>query len=245
MLYLLGDFDGAARLAPDDAEGWMAAGARDRDANLVARARERWITAQRHGKHGPHADRFPRPLSPWDWIEETYRLEAELLAQSVPSHLEMLRRTGLLSPGAEPAQILVTPPVLRKGRRFVLDADAPRSPALEVLSERTVVVTLSPSLVLEIRCYRTMHAGASRWRPAPTRESGSSRRARPTFRARRRGRRIGLSCGERYVPRVICGGSSKRTTRPADVKLTADAIRSSGAINDLDIVAVPYPNNRP
>lgn len=96
VFYLLGEFERAAQHAPDDSEGILAAAARDRDVDLVQRARERWLKWERKDKRGPHQDRGMVPLSGWDWIEETFRLESDLRDEPLPSHLEMLRRTGML-----------------------------------------------------------------------------------------------------------------------------------------------------
>lgn len=76
--------------------GSLAAAARARDTELVQQARERWLMWERKDKRGPHQDRGMVPLSGWDWIEETFRLESQLRGEPVPSHLEMLRRTGML-----------------------------------------------------------------------------------------------------------------------------------------------------
>ena len=96
VLYLLGELDRAARHAPNDSEGILAFAARDHDVALVTQARERWLGWERRARRGPHQDRGMVPLSGWDWIEETFRLESELLGEPLPSHLEMLRRTGML-----------------------------------------------------------------------------------------------------------------------------------------------------
>jgi hypothetical protein len=96
VLYLLGEHENAARLAPDAPEGMLAAAALQRDVALVAAARDRWLAWEKHDKRGPHQTRSPVPLTNWDWIEETFRLESDLRDEPLPSHLEMLRRTGML-----------------------------------------------------------------------------------------------------------------------------------------------------
>jgi hypothetical protein len=50
VLYLLGEFDRAQELAGNDCEGWIAAGARDRDIQQIRRARESWLDGQRLAK---------------------------------------------------------------------------------------------------------------------------------------------------------------------------------------------------
>lgn len=96
VFYLLGEFDRAAWHAPNDSEGILAMAARDRDVDRVLDARGRWRGCERAAKRGPHQDRGMVPLSGWDWIEETFRLESELRGEPLPSHLEMMQRTGLL-----------------------------------------------------------------------------------------------------------------------------------------------------
>ena len=104
VLYLLGKFDRAARLAPEECEGWLARGARDRDPSLVLKARDRCLSWQRlGGDAGPHeGSGYGTPLKDWDWIEETFRLEAELRGTPVPSHLDILSACGVLREPGEP-----------------------------------------------------------------------------------------------------------------------------------------------
>ena len=153
VLYLLGDFDCAARLAPTDPEGWMAAGARDRDVEQVQRARHRWVDWQRLDKSGPHLDRDPVPLSAWDWIEEAYRLEAELGGQSAPSHLEMLHRSGLLRDGATLVAAAPARPAPRAGFRASIGSSNGEMPSLTVVDDDLVTVALDPERVLDVRRY--------------------------------------------------------------------------------------------
>lgn len=174
VLYALGDFDRAGRLAPDDPEGWMAAAARDRSTDLVDRARERWIGWKRLGRSGPHQDRRPIPFSTWDWIEEAFRLEAELRGEAIPSHLEMLRRTGLQREDDASAPVAATRPALRLGFRVVLDGESDGA-LLEVRSDHNVHVALSPAWVLNVGRYFAdegwgvqSEAGAGDWVLSPS-----------------------------------------------------------------------------
>lgn len=153
VLYLLGDYDRAAELAPDAPEGWLAAGARDRDVASVERARERWVAAQQLWAGGPqHASRGA-PLTDWDWIEETFRLQSEIAGKDVPSHLEMLRRTGLLRVGAELSEPPVERPAPRIGFRVVAEGNGEAPPALEVTGPDDVTIVLEPGRVLTIARY--------------------------------------------------------------------------------------------
>jgi hypothetical protein len=152
VLYLLGEFDGAQELAGDYPEGWIAAGARDRDIEQIRRARESWLGWERLARSGPHSYADPIPLSAWDWIEETHRLEAELRGEPVPTHLEMLRRSGLLR---KPDEAIPTPPprpAPRQGYRATLDGkDLPR---LEVINHDAVEIELDPGRFLDLKRYR-------------------------------------------------------------------------------------------
>lgn len=159
VLYLLGELDRAARLAPANPEGWMAAGARYRDIEPVRRARERLLEWERLEKSGPHLDRSPVPLSAWDWIEESYRLEAEIRDEHPPSHLEMLRSSGLLRELDEPTEPAPPWRPPRPGFVAVLGAGGDDTPRLEVVDDDLVTVDLKPQRVLDFR----RHDNAAGW----------------------------------------------------------------------------------
>lgn len=151
VLYLLGELDRAARLAPGDAVGWIAIGARDGEIRQVQRAREHWLDWQRLGKMGPHLDGVAVPLADWDWIEESYRLEAALTGEPVPTHLEILRRSGFLR---EPRDAVPDPPprpAPRPGYRAALAGKEP--PRLEVVSADVVTIEFAPDRFLSLERY--------------------------------------------------------------------------------------------
>jgi hypothetical protein len=152
VLYLLGEFDRAQELAGNRRVGWIAAGARDRDIEQIRRARESWLEGQRLAKSGPHSYADPIPLSSWDWIEEIHRLEAELSGERVPTHLEMLRRSGLLREPGEPVPAAPPRPAPRQGYRATLDGeDVPR---LKVINDDAVEIELEPGRFLDLKRYR-------------------------------------------------------------------------------------------
>jgi hypothetical protein len=193
VAYLLGNYDLAQRLAPTDPVGWIAAAARERDLEPVHRARGRWTEWQRLEKSGPQHDRNPVPLSAWDWIEETYRLEAELRGEAPPAHLEMLRRSGLLRSVDEPAAPTHRRPPPRTGFVAELEQGARRRP--DSKSSTRTSSRSSSSLSACSTCAATTppKAGASASRTASAQGSGSSPPANLTSRARPAGRRTGWS----------------------------------------------------
>ena len=134
VMYLLGEHGRAAAHAPDHPEGMLAAAAREADPDRAADARNRWLAWEKLAERGPHQDRGPRPLTGWDWIEETFRLESELRGEPVPSHLEMLRRTGMLRELSDPDEIRPCRPAPRPGVPVALGAGAQR-PSHPVLDE--------------------------------------------------------------------------------------------------------------
>lgn len=152
VAYLLGNYDLAQRLAPTDPVGWIAAAALDRDLEPVHRARGRWTEWQRLEKSGPQHDRNPVPLSAWDWIEETYRLEADLKGEAPPAHLEMLRHSGLLRSVDEPAAPTHRRPP-RTGFVAELEQAGTATPRLQVVDEDLVTIELEPKRVLDMRRY--------------------------------------------------------------------------------------------
>lgn len=152
VLYLLREFDRAHELAGNDRVGWIAAGARDRDLEQIRRARDSWLDGQRLAKSGPHSYADPIPLSSWDWIEETYRLEAELSGERVPTHLVMLRRSGLLREPGEPVPAALPRPAPRQGYRATLDGK--EVPRLEVINDDVVEIELEPGRFLDLKRYR-------------------------------------------------------------------------------------------
>ena len=193
VAYLLGNYDLAQRLAPTDPVGWIAAAARERDLKPVDRARERWTEWQRLEKSGPQDDRNPVPLSAWDWIEETYRLEAELRGEAPPAHLEILRRSGLLRSVDEPAAPSHRRPPLRTGFVAELKQSGTATPRLQVVDEDLVTIELEPKRVLDVRRYDADEGWGVRLSDGVSSGEWILSQASRTSRARPTGRRTGWS----------------------------------------------------
>ena len=96
--YLLGEHERAAALASGAPEGLLAQSTIDGNPGLARQARDELLSERPSGLVGPHQEVSTggMALSTWDWIEESFLLEARLLDEPAPTHLEMLRRTGRL-----------------------------------------------------------------------------------------------------------------------------------------------------
>ncbi len=100
IAYLLADDDEAVRLGADHFPGGvLAAARRDRDpgrldalaASFAKQIRSRRVAVSEAESKGA--------LSDYDWLEECFRLEAELTGTAVPSHRAMLERVKLIARG--------------------------------------------------------------------------------------------------------------------------------------------------
>jgi len=74
-----------------------------RDPALVREGRERMAEAIRGDRTPPFLESGSGTMSLFDWLEESFRLEAELTGTPVPDHLAMLEQAGLLK-AAKPAR---------------------------------------------------------------------------------------------------------------------------------------------
>lgn len=107
LRYLLGDDAGAQEAASRAEEVYARlesvvdlARARERaDPSAAAAARDRIAGVLRADRTPPFHDSGHRSLSPWDWLEEAFRVEAELRGEALPSHAEML--AGRALPGRD------------------------------------------------------------------------------------------------------------------------------------------------
>lgn len=158
--YLLGDFDHAQAIARDGRIEWLAAAARTLDPKLAVRARDGWMAWESLSKGGPHHSYAGAPLTDWDWIEETFRLESELLGDPVPDHLEMLRRLGVLGDADEPIEATPPRPAPRVGWHIAFGDDA--MPGLEVVDEDLVTAELAPDRILDLRRYSAKEGWGAR-----------------------------------------------------------------------------------
>ena len=98
---------------------------------------------------GPQHDYSPHPRTKWDWIEETFRLEAELRCERMPTHLEMLRRTGVLRAAREPVEVPSPRPAPLAGSHLALSADG-GPPALNVTHADWVTLDLTRDLSIDV-----------------------------------------------------------------------------------------------
>src|SRR5215207_9178262 len=100
LRYLLGDPEGAlvaAALAeePDpilEPIAGLAQARRDRDPDTAARARDRVARLIRAGRTPPYEESGSPDLTLFDWLEEAFRVEADLRGEPPPDHAAMLAR---------------------------------------------------------------------------------------------------------------------------------------------------------
>lgn len=104
---------------------------------------------------GPHLAHHGEPLTPWDWIEESFLLEAQLTGAPVPSHLEMLRICGVLVEEGEPRAAVPEPLSPEAGLR-VRDGAL----LLEVLDDGQVRIIVRGDLVVLLLRHAGLWAAA-------------------------------------------------------------------------------------
>jgi hypothetical protein len=175
--YLLGDDAGALGAAGREPEptSWLrgvAALARarsQRDPALAREGRERMAEAIRGDRTPPFAESGSGTMSLFDWLEESFRLEAELAGAPVPDHLAMLEQAGLLKP-AKPgrsrkrkAPDLPPPPGRYTVTRTTPDGAQVES-VLVMTEERDAELILDPRPEVNIRVALIMEYGEHRVR---------------------------------------------------------------------------------
>jgi hypothetical protein len=111
LRYLLGDAQGALAAAQRaeetyprlDAVAELARARADGDPDAAAAARDVLAGVIRAERTPPSQESGHPDLSVFDWLEEAFRVEAELRGEPVPDHAEMLERAGLakVAKGAE------------------------------------------------------------------------------------------------------------------------------------------------
>ncbi len=100
MLYLQGEFGEAQQWGSEDVTPAieLAQVRLSGEWERLAGIRERLILPYITGPGGgPHASYNGQPFTGWDWLEESFRLEAELRGIEPFSHEQMLREAGVLS----------------------------------------------------------------------------------------------------------------------------------------------------
>ena len=111
---LLGDPRGALEAAERAEKGYprleavseLARARGDDDPDAAAKARDILAGAIRAERTPPFEESGQPDLSLFDWLEEAFRVEAELRGEQVPDHSEMLERAGLAkaAKGEKPAK---------------------------------------------------------------------------------------------------------------------------------------------
>jgi tetratricopeptide (TPR) repeat protein len=107
LSYLRGDLDGAvanahAAVAEEGRYPWaeavalLAGARRDGDAERAAEAERRFGALIGNERTPPDEESGSSNLSLFDWLEESARVQAELVGAAPPSHAELLERAGLL-----------------------------------------------------------------------------------------------------------------------------------------------------
>lgn len=142
LSYLLGDDDTALQLADSESGqvALLAAARRNGDAGQAEQASTFFVQRIRADRLKLRAARAQFHFSDYDWLEESYRLAAELAGEPVPDHATMLSRAGLIG-----SRTVVPPePELPMGRWEIGDA------SLVVPARGAAKATLRPGLVLEI-----------------------------------------------------------------------------------------------
>jgi hypothetical protein len=175
--YLLGDDAGALAAAAREPEpnaylrGLVAlARARSqRDPALAREGRERMAEAVRGVRMPPYMESGSSDMSAFDWLEEAFRLEAELAGSPVPDHLAMLEQAGLLkaSKAAKPrrrrAPDLPPPPGRYTVSRTTPDGAQVES-VLVMTEERDAELILDPRPEVDIRVALILEYGEHRVR---------------------------------------------------------------------------------
>ena len=103
LRYLLGDARGALEGAQRAVESYprleavaeLARARAESDTDAAARARDILAGAIRAERTPPFEESGHPDLSLFDWLEEAFRVEAELRDEPAPDHAEMLERAGL------------------------------------------------------------------------------------------------------------------------------------------------------
>ena len=103
LRYLLGDAEGALVAAALAAEpdpilepvATLAQARRDRDPEAAARARDAVAGLIRAGRTPPYDESGSPDLTLFDWLEEAFRVEADLRGEPRPDHAAMLDRANL------------------------------------------------------------------------------------------------------------------------------------------------------
>ncbi len=101
--YLCGDPDGAEALAREFRVHHICldllGAERDGDVGHCDAASARLVKSRVANRTAPGMSSGIYPIDGWDWLELSFQTRSLITGESVPSHAEILQRTGLLGPG--------------------------------------------------------------------------------------------------------------------------------------------------
>ena len=158
LRYLLGDPEGAlvaAALAeePDpilDPIVELARARRDRDPEAAARARDGIARLIRAGRTPPFDESGSPDMTLFDWLEEAFRVEADLRGEPPPDHATMLGRAGLAKGGAPDDVPDWPPPPGRNALRRTTPDGAEVEATVEVDDDNDGVFRVDPRPGIEL-----------------------------------------------------------------------------------------------
>lgn len=107
--YLLGEHLEASLVAPGSVPAELARARREGDPAQLPAGRARLLEILRSDRSGPTDVAIGNPWTEWDWIEESFIVEARLRGEQVPSHEQMLRALGLYADQAPSRPIKPVP----------------------------------------------------------------------------------------------------------------------------------------
>lgn len=163
LRYLLGDERGALEAAERAQESYprleavaeLAQARAENDPGAAAKARDILAGAIRAERTPPFQESGHPDLSLFDWLEEAFRVEAELRGEPAPDHAEMLERAGLAkaAKGSKPAKRAPDwppPPGRHELARTRPDGTAVTA-AIEVNDDGDVDMLIDPDADLRVR----------------------------------------------------------------------------------------------
>jgi tetratricopeptide (TPR) repeat protein len=173
--YLTGDHAGALAAAAREPEpnaylrGLVALtrARSQRDPALARHARERFAEAIRGVRMPPYMESGSSDMSLFDWLEESFRLEADLAGTGLPDHLGMLEQAGLLNATAKPRR-RTAPDLPPPPGRYPVSRETPDGATVEsvlvMTPERDAELILDPRPAVNIRLALIVEYGEFRVR---------------------------------------------------------------------------------
>lgn len=145
VLYLQGEYKKASRADESRAAALLANIAHRQRIDELAEVRAQLVQTALVGGGGPHDSASGDPLTAWDWVEESFLLEARLTSTPVPSGLDMLRSCGVLVAATSPPSQQPACPELG------LRQEGPHGESLRVSDIDWVEIEVPPTLHLVLR----------------------------------------------------------------------------------------------